>query len=276
MKRLFVLNVVSGMLFFVASNVAFAQNQLATVSNQKMDSTAVQSPVSTSNAAKETSSKAGSVKSFHNALKQTFIEGGPIWMTPIFICLILGLAFSIERIIYLNLSTTNTKKLLIKVEDALNNGGIETAKEVCLNTRGPVAFIFYQGLERSGEGLEAVEKSIISYGGLQAGLLEKGLSWIALFIALSPMLGFLGTVVGIIHAFNAIGIAGEILPSMVAAGIKVALITTVAGLIVAIILQIFYNYFLNKIDSIVGSMEDSSISFIDLLVKHHLKNIEND
>jgi len=186
-------------------------------------------------------------------------------------CLVLGLAFAIERVIYLNLATTNTKKLLVKVEEALSNGGIEAAKEVCRNTRGPVASIFYQGLDRSSEGIDVIEKSIVSYGGVQAGLLERGLSWLALFIALAPMLGFLGTVIGMIQAFDAIEAAGDISPTLVAGGIKVALITTVSGLIVAIILQIFYNYFLNKIEGIVSNMEDASISFLDLMVKTNLK-----
>jgi biopolymer transport protein ExbB len=192
-------------------------------------------------------------------------------MSSVLICLILGLAFALERVIYLNLSTSNNKKLLLNVEEALNNGGIEAAKEVCRNTRGPVASIFYQGLDRSHEGLDVVEKTVVSYGGVQASLLEKGLSWIGLFISLAPMLGFLGTVVGLIVAFDAIEVAGDISPALVANGMKIALITTVGGLIVAIILQIFYNYCLSKIDSIVNSMEDASISLIDILVKHNLK-----
>lgn len=192
-------------------------------------------------------------------------------MTFVLLTLILGLAFAIERVLYLNLATSNTKKLLAKVEDALENGGVEAAKEVCRNTRGPVASIFYQGLDRMDHGIDVVEKSIISYGGVQAGLLDRGLSWIALFIALGPMLGFMGTVIGMIGAFDAIEIAGDISPSLVAGGIKVALITTVFGLIVAIILQIFYNYCVAKIDSIVNDMEDASISLLDIIVKHNLK-----
>ncbi|HPB06374.1 MAG: MotA/TolQ/ExbB proton channel family protein [Bacteroidales bacterium] len=210
-------------------------------------------------------------QSLHSALKQKFIEGGPGFMTSILICLILGLALAIERVIYLNLATTNTKKLLTDVEQALNKGGYEAAKEVCRNTRGPVASIFYQGLDRHNEGVEVIEKSIISYGGVQMGLLERNLSWIGLFIALGPMLGFLGTVIGMIQAFDAIEVAGDISPTLVAAGIKVALITTVFGLIVAMILQIFYNYCLSKIDSITGDMEESSISLLDMIVKYNIK-----
>ncbi|HNZ71589.1 MAG TPA: MotA/TolQ/ExbB proton channel family protein [Prolixibacteraceae bacterium] len=210
-------------------------------------------------------------QSLHSALKQKFIEGGPGFMTSILICLILGLALAIERVIYLNLATTNTKKLLTDVEQALNKGGFEAAKEVCRNTRGPVASIFYQGLDRHNEGVEVIEKSIISYGGVQMGLLERNLSWIGLFIALGPMLGFLGTVIGMIQAFDAIEVAGDISPTLVAAGIKVALITTVFGLIVAMILQIFYNYCLSKIDSITGDMEESSISLLDMIVKYNIK-----
>lgn len=188
-------------------------------------------------------------------------------MTPILICLMIGLALAIERVIYLNLATTNTEKLLLKVEEAMQTGGKEAAKEVCRNTRGPIASIFYQGIDRSDEGIEVVEKTVISYGSVQMGLLESGLTWISLFIALAPMLGFLGTVVGMIGAFDAIQAAGDISPTLVAGGIKVALITTVSGLVVAIILQILYNYLMAKIDSIVGSMEDASISLIDIIVK---------
>ncbi|GAA0891007.1 MotA/TolQ/ExbB proton channel family protein [Fulvivirga kasyanovii] len=209
-------------------------------------------------------------KSFHQVVKDKFIEGGVEWMTPVLICLILGLAIAIERIITLNLATTNTDKLLANVEDALASGGVEAAKEVTRNTRGPVASIFTQGLMRMSEGIEMVEKSIIAYGSVEMGRLEKGLVWISLFIALAPMLGFTGTVIGMIGAFDAIQAAGDISPQIVANGIKVALLTTVAGLFVGIILQVFYNYLVSKIDSLVNQMEDASITLVDLLVKHKL------
>ena len=189
-------------------------------------------------------------------------------MTPILRVFILGLALVFERIIYLNLATTNTTKLLARVEDALQNGGIEAAKDVCRNTRGPVASIFYQGLERSNEGVEGIEKSVTAYGGVQVGRLEKNLGWISWSIAIAPMLGFLGTVVGMVQAFDDIEAAGDISPTVVAGGMKVALITTVFGLIVAIIVQTFYNYLSSKIDSIVNKMEDASISFMDLIAKY--------
>jgi biopolymer transport protein ExbB len=210
-------------------------------------------------------------KTFHQLIKEKFIEGGAGFMGIVLITLILGLAICIERIIYLNMATTNTKKLLNDIESALTSGGVEAAKEVCRNTRGPVASIFYQGLERSGEGIDMVEKSIVSYGSVQMGLLERNISWISLFIALAPMLGFMGTVIGMIGAFDAIEAAGDISPSLVAGGIKVALLTTVFGLIVAMILQVFYNYIIAKVDSIVNNMEDASISLVDLLVKHDNK-----
>jgi biopolymer transport protein ExbB len=206
-------------------------------------------------------------QSFHQVLKEKFIQGGAGWMAPILICLILGLALAIERILYLNLSTTNTMKLLNKVETALESNGVAAAKDICRETRGPVASIFYQGLDRYNEGLDVVEKSIISYGGVLMARLEKNLSWITLFIALAPMLGFLGTVVGMVQAFDSIEAAGDISPTIVAGGMKVALLTTVFGLIVAIILQIVYNYLITKVESIVNSMEDVTISFIDLLVR---------
>ncbi len=204
----------------------------------------------------------------YQQIKAKFIEGGAGFMGTVLLCLIFGLALAIERIIYLNLATTNTTKLLAKVEEALKNGGVEAAKEVCRNTRGPVASIFYQGLSRMNEGIDVVEKSVVSYGGVQMSQLESGLSWIQLFIAIAPMLGFLGTVIGMIDAFDAIEAAGDISPNIVAGGMKIALITTVGGLVVAIILQLFYNYIVSKIDSIVLQMEDSSIAFIDLLVSN--------
>jgi biopolymer transport protein ExbB len=207
---------------------------------------------------------------FHQLIKEKFIEGDPLYMTPVLLCLIFGLAIALERIITLNLATTNTKKLLLKVEDALASGGVEAAKEITRNTKGPVASIFTQGLMRYAEGIDMVEKSIISYGSVEMGRLEKGLIWISLFIALAPMLGFFGTVVGMIFAFDTIEQAGDISPSIVAGGIKIALLTTVAGLIAAMILQLFYNYLVSKIDSLVNDMEDASISLVDILVKHKL------
>ena len=210
-------------------------------------------------------------ESFHQELKKRFIEGGPGFMGIVLICLILGLAIAIERIIYLTFSTSNSKKLQKEVEDALESGGIDAAKEVCRNTKGPVASIYYQGLDRADENIEAAEKAVVAYGGVQMGQLEKNVSWLSLFIALAPMLGFMGTVIGMIQAFDKIEQAGDMDPSLVAGGIKVALLTTVFGLVVAIILQIFYNYIISKIDSIVNDMEDSSISLIDILVANKKK-----
>ena len=266
MKKLFAFIAVLGMLYIGVSNHAIAQDE-----TEQATEVAQETAVEVADLEEEQAAASEEGKSLHSQLKQKFIEGDPAFMSFVLIALILGLAMSLERVIYLNLSTTNTKKLLVNVEEALDNGGVEAAKEVCRNTRGPVASIFYQGLDRSEEGLDVVEKTVVAYGGVQAGLLEKGLSWIALFIALAPMLGFMGTVIGMIAAFDAIEVAGDISPALVAGGIKVALITTVSGLVVAIILQIFYNYCVSKIDSIINSMEDASISLIDILVKHNLK-----
>ena len=206
--------------------------------------------------------------SFHQILKTKFIEGGAGFMGIVLLTLILGLALCIERIIYLHAAgSTSNEDLLESIANALKKGGVKEAKEICRNTSGPIASIFYQGLERSDKGIDAVEKSIISYGSVQMGLLERGTTWISLFIALAPMLGFMGTVIGMIGAFDAIEAAGDISPSLVAGGIKVALLTTVFGLIVAIILQIFYNYIISKIDDIVNKMEDASIALVDMLAK---------
>ena len=207
----------------------------------------------------------------NQALKTKFIEGGAGFMSLIIICLIIGLALAIERILYLTFSKINAKALVAKVEKALAEGGIEKAKEVCRNTRGPVASIFYQGLLKYDQGVDVVEKNIVSYGSVQMSKMENGLSWISLFIAIAPSLGFLGTVIGMIQAFDDIQKAGDISPNIVAGGMKVALITTVGGLIVAMILQIFYNYILAKIDSITIDMEEASIDLVDVITKHNSK-----
>ncbi len=207
-------------------------------------------------------------KGFTQVLKEMFIQGGAGFMGIVLLCLILGLAVAIERIIYLNMATTNTGKLKQQVEDALASGGVEAAKEVCRNTKGPVASIYYQGLDRAGESVESAEKAVVAYGGVQMGQLEKNVSWLSLFIAIAPMLGFMGTVIGMIQAFQKISAVGNLSASLIAGDIQVALLTTVFGLITAIILQIFYNYIIAKIDSIVNDMEDSSIVLIDMLVDH--------
>ncbi len=210
-------------------------------------------------------------KSFHQVLKEKFIEGGPGFMGIVLLTLIFGLAISIERIIYLSMASVNTKKILKGVESALETGGIDQAKEVMRSTRGPVASIFSEGLNRFDDGMGEVEKAIVAYGSVITGRLESGVSWISLFISIAPMLGFMGTVIGMIKAFDDIAAAGDISPTVVADGIKVALLTTVFGLIVAIILQIFYNYIISKIENLVNDMEDSSIAFIDILATYNKK-----
>jgi biopolymer transport protein ExbB len=277
MKKLFTLLAISGLLTFGVTNNTYAEGD--TTATEQVEGTAEADSTVTAEAVieeapapvKEEAAVEEAEKTFHQIIKDKFIEGGPGFMSFVLICLILGLAVCIERIIYLSMATTNSKKLLASVEDALTSGGVEEAKEVCRNTSGPVASIFYQGLDRADEGVEMVEKSVVSYGGVQMGLLEKNLSWIALFIALAPMLGFFGTVIGMIGAFDAIAAANNISPGIVATGIGVALITTVSGLLVAMVLQVFYNYLIAKVDSIVNDMEDASISLVDMLIKFQAK-----
>ena len=260
MKKFFMFLAVAGALTFSAT-IASAQDEAA--------APAATEQVAAPQEVTDLFAGSGEEVPLHQALKTKFIEGGAGFMSLVLICLILGLALSIERILYLSFSKTNTVKLLDNVEAALKEGGIEKAKEVCRNTRGPVASIFYQGLLRADQGVDGVEKTIISYGGVQMSLMEKGLSWISLFIAIAPSLGFLGTGIGMIQAFDAIQAAGDISPNVVAGGMKVALITTVGGLIVAMILQVFYNYILNKIDTLSIDMEDASIRFVDTLTKYN-------
>jgi biopolymer transport protein ExbB len=266
MKKVIAFLIISGLLIVGIENLSVAQDTSGGAAKVE------QTTPGTSDQGTTNQGGAQESKSFHQALKQKFIEGGAGWMAPILGCLIFGLALAIERILYLNLSTTNTTKLLNKVETALESQGISAAKDICRDTKGPVASIFYQGLDRYNEGIDVVEKSIVSYGGVLMSRLEKNLSWITLFIALAPMLGFLGTVVGMVQSFEAIEIAGDISPTIVAAGMKVALLTTVFGLIVAIILQVLFNYLVSKVESIVNSMEDVTITFIDLLVR--FKNVK--
>jgi len=264
MKKLFMFLAVAGLMTFSA-NIASAQDETAAPAAVEQVAEEEAEPVV------DLFAGSGEEVPLHQALKTKFIEGGAGFMSLIIICLILGMALAIERILYLALSKTNTTKLLDAVEAALAEGGIEKAKEVCRNTRGPVASIFYQGLLRADQGVDVVEKTIVSYGGVQMSQMENGLSWIGLFISIAPSLGFLGTVIGMIQAFDAIQAAGDISPNVVAGGMKVALITTVGGLIVAMILQIFYNYIIAKIDALSIDMEDSSIRFVDLMVKNNKK-----
>jgi biopolymer transport protein ExbB len=269
MKKLFVFLTIAGMLTFGpltrVQAQAGQQPETETVDTVEVEAQEEISPAEAMRATAETDED----QTFHYVLKEKFIEGGAGFMGVILLCLIIGLGLCIERIIYLNLATTNTNKLLNKVEDALNTGGVEAAKEVCRNTRGPVASIYYQALDRYTEGMEVVEKSVVSYGSVMMGRLEMNLTWISLFIAIAPMLGFMGTVIGMINAFDAIAQAGDISPTIVASGIQQALLTTVFGLIVAVILQVFFNYIVSKIDSIVNTMEDATISFMDILIKYN-------
>ena len=207
----------------------------------------------------------------HQVLMQKFLEGGWAWMMPVLVCLVIGLAVAIERMLFLSFSNINTKKFITKFEETLNNEGVEAAKDLCRNTKGPVASIYYQGLDRLDQGMDAVEKAVVSYGSVQTGQMESGLSWIGLFIALAPMLGFMGTVVGMIEAFDQIQAAGDISPTVVAGGIKVALLTTLMGLIAAVILQLFYNYVVTKIDALVNTMEDASITLVDIMTAYSKK-----
>ena len=250
MKKLFLIVAVA--IFSLGTVNAFAQE---TTTPATEETAVVEETVVDEVPASDT--QLAEAKPMHQVLMQKFLEGGWEWMLPVLLCLVFGLAIAIERMLYLSLSTINSKKLIAQVEEALKKGGIEAAKEVCRNKRGPVASIFYQGLDRYNQGLDSVEKAVVSYGSVQTGRMESGLSWIGLFIALSPMLGFMGTVVGMIEAFDAIQAAGDISPTLVAGGIKVALLTTLLGLIAAVILQLFYNYIVSKIDSLAGGSNEA-------------------
>ena len=260
MKKLFLVLAAAALSF----SAAYAQEAEQAPAND-----AAQTEVVAETAAVETVTEEPAGEPMHFALMKKFLEGGWGWMLPVLVCLILGLAISIERILYMTFAQINTKKFVAKVEELLKNEGIEAAKEYCRNTRGPIASIYYQGLMRYDQGLEAVEKAVVSYGSVQQGQMESGLSWISLFIALSPSLGFMGTVVGMIQAFDDIERSATMSPTVVAGGIKVALLTTIMGLIAAVILQVFFNYILSKIESRVVNMEDTSITLVDMLTAYN-------
>ena len=275
MKKLFATVACVALLSAGFSTMAMAQNAdsaAAAPATEQVDSTAVAAPQA---AAADASATAGeevaAETTFHQELKTKFIEGGADFMALVAITLILGLAICLERIIYLNLANTNPDQLLKNIEAALAAGDLEKAKSIARDTRGPIASIAYQALLRANQGIDIVEKSVVSYGGVQGGLLEKNLSWITLFIAMAPSLGFLGTVVGMVQAFDNIERVGDISPTVVAGGMKVALITTIGGLVVALILQIFYNYILSLVEGILNRMEDASITLLDLIVKYNEK-----
>ena len=274
MKKVIALMSIIGLLTFTNLNGVMAQDNAAQAdqpATEQIDQQAVDSAVAEAPVAEEPETVAApeeETKSFHQMLKEKYIQGGAGWMTPVLLCLIFGMALVIERILYLNMANTNVQKLLEGIEGYVQKGDYKGAKDLCRDTRGPVASIFYQGLDRIDEGLDNVEKAVTSYGGVQMARLENNMTWIGLFIALAPSFGFLGTVVGMVQAFDDIEVAGDISPTVVAGGMKVALLTTIFGLIVAIILQIFYNYILTKIESLVAQMEDGSITFMDILVNN--------
>ena len=276
MKKLFAIIAMFGVFAFGATQAMMAQTDEAAAAESDsaatmVDSAAVDTAAGEAMDATEETVAPVEEESFHKELKTKFSEGDAGCMSLVAIALVFGLAFCIERIIYLSLAEIDSKKLMAQIEERLNAGDVEGAKTICRNTRGPIASICYQGLMRFDDGAEDVERSITAYGAVQAGYLEKGCSWITLFIAMAPSLGFLGTVIGMVMAFDQIQAAGDISPTVVAGGMKVALITTIFGIIVALVLQVFYNYILSKIEEITSNMEEATISLLDMCMKYNLK-----
>ena len=276
MKKVFAFVAMMGILSFGLTQTVNAQEEAAPVETEEVaqDEEIVEDSVAEepAQAVEEAAPAIEEEKvGLHKNIKIKFIEGSAGFMALVAIAMIFGLALCIERIIFLSLSEIDSKKLLEDVQAALEKGDVEGAKTICRNTRGPVASICYQGLMRLNEGLDVVERSVVSYGSVQASNLEKNLSWITLFIAMSPSLGFLGTVIGMVQAFDAIQRAGDINPTVVAGGMKVALITTIFGIIVALVLQVFYNYILSKVEGLNTDMEDASVSLLDIIMKYNLK-----
>lgn len=279
MKRFLVSIAFAGLMALGFAGAAYAQDEA--VDSTAQEAAAVEQTAPAAMEAEEAADltvpvAAESNGGFHQALKTKFIEGGPGFMAIIALVMILGLAFCLERIIYLNLADTNSQKLLDEIRSALDRGDVNAALDIARDTRGPIASVAYQSLLRVDQGPEAVERAITAYGGVQAGLLEKNMSWITLFIALAPSLGFFGTVIGLVQAFDTIEQVGDISPTVVAGGMKVALITTIFGLIVAMILQVLYNYILSRYEAILSDMEDASITLVDYIIDFTTKgNIQH-
>ena len=275
MKKVFAFVAMMGLLTFGVNQTINAQEEAPAIEEvAQEDSAAVDTLAAAEDVEAEdviAEEEEDDAKGLHKTIKVKFIEGSAGFMALVAVAMIFGLALCIERIIFLSLSEINSKKLLEDIQAALENGDVEGAKSICRDTRGPVASICYQGMLRIDEGLDVVERSVVSYGSVQASNLEKNLSWITLFIAMSPSLGFLGTVIGMVQAFDDIQKAGDISPNVVAGGMKVALITTIFGIIVALILQVFYNYILSKVEALNTDMEDSSVSLLDIIMKYNLK-----
>lgn len=273
MKKFFAFVAVMGLLTFGLTQSVIAQDEVAAPeATEEVAEDTTETVEEAAPAAEEVAPAVEEEKvGLHKNIKIKFIEGSAGFMSLVAIAMIFGLALCIERIIFLSLSEIDSKKLLEDIQAALEKGDVEGAKTICRNTRGPVASICYQGLMRVNEGLDVVERSVVSYGSVQASNLEKNLSWITLFIAMSPSLGFLGTVIGMVQAFDAIQKAGDISPTVVAGGMKVALITTIFGIIVALVLQVFYNYILSKVEALNSDMEDASVSLLDIIMKYNLK-----
>ncbi len=272
MKKIFAFVAVMGVLAFGLTQSVIAQDEVAPEQTEAAAEAVEEAVEEAAPAVAQAASNIEEEKvGLHKNIKIKFIEGSAGFMSLVAIAMIFGLALCIERIIFLSLSEIDSKKLLEEIQAALEKGDVEGAKDICRNTRGPVASICYQGLMRVNEGLDVVERSVVSYGSVQASNLEKNLSWITLFIAMSPSLGFLGTVIGMVQAFDAIQKAGDISPTVVAGGMKVALITTIFGIIVALVLQVFYNYILSKVEALNTDMEDASVSLLDIIMKYNLK-----
>ena len=279
MKKVIACFVIFATILFACPLGSVAQNNTATqqkpnavntVSKDAQGSDALDELEAESNVPQAQKASADNM-GFHQLLKQKFIDGNAGFMSLVALALVLGLAFCIERIIYLSLSEIDAKRFMGKLTDLIVANDIEQAKELSRNTRGPVASICYQGLLRIDSSIEDIERSVASYGSVQSANLEKGCSWVTLFIAMAPSLGFLGTVIGMVMAFDQIQIAGDISPTIVASGMKVALITTIFGIIVALVLQIFYNYILSKREHLTAQMEESAISLLDAIVVYKLK-----
>ncbi len=276
MNRLITRVVFSLSLIFILTSTSAAQGDTVSVRTEQKtstadvaetDSIAADTAMTAFAEAPEDFAPAADNGGIYNSIKVKFIEGNVGFMSLVALALIIGLTFCIERIIYLSLSEINTRKLLEDLEVKIMDGDIDGAKSICRETRGPVASICYQGLMRTDEPVENIERSIVSYGSVQSANLEKGCTWITLCIAIAPSLGFLGTVVGMVMAFEQIQTASDISPTIVAAGMKVALITTIFGIIAALILQVFYNYILTKIEHITTQMEEAAISLLDIITK---------
>ena len=271
MKKLFAIVALVAACSFAATSNVMAQDENEAAAVEQADSTAKDTTAVEAAAEEAPAVVEEESESLHKVLKTKFIEGDAGFMSLVALALVLGLAFCIERVIYLTLAQVNTRKFTAELADLVAKDKIDDAIALCKSTRGPVSQISRKAMaclnSTEQNDIASIERTINTEAEVQGSYLEQHCSWITFFIASAPSLGFLGTVIGMVMAFDTIEKAGDISPTVVAGGMKVALITTIFGIIVALILQLFYNFILSSIEGLTANMEEAAQELLVMCVK---------